>query len=81
MLRINCCKTEQARVGKEARMTERLLNQAFELQRFAPNARLQSVIDGVHARRAARELCDEELDLVSAAGAPEQVKKPEDLPR
>ena len=59
MLRINCCKTEQARVGKEARMTERLLNQAFELQRFAPSACLWAVIDASHAR-AARELSDDE---------------------
>ena len=60
-------------------MTERLLYQAFELQRFAPNPRLQSVIDKVHAHAAARELNDDELDLVAAAGAQEPTKKPKEL--
>ena len=61
-------------------MTEQELFAAFDYQRFAQNARLQAVIDGVHARLA-RELADEELDLVAAAGAPEQATKPEDLPQ
>ncbi len=60
-------------------MTEKLLYQAFDLQRFAPNARLQAVIAGTHARAAARELTDDELDLV-AAGVREPEKKPEELP-
>ena len=51
-------------------MTEKLLYQAFDLQRFAPNARLRSVIDASHARTAARELSDDELEFVSAAGTP-----------
>lgn len=42
-------------------MTENKLRQAFDLQRFAPNARLQAVIDRSHARLAVRELSDEEL--------------------
>jgi len=57
-------------------MTESKLINAFELQRFAPNARLQGVINAVHARVAARELTDDELDFVAAAGAPEPQKKP-----
>ncbi len=57
-------------------MTESKLYQAFDLHRFAPNPRLQKVIERAHARVAARELSDEELDLVSAAGPAEQ--KPED---
>ncbi len=61
-------------------MTEKLLYQAFDLQRFAPNARLQAVIAGTHARAAARELTDDELDLVAAAGVREPEKKPEELP-
>lgn len=49
-------------------MTEKQLYRAFEFQRFSPNPRLQAVIDGVHARMAARELDDAELDYVAAAG-------------
>ena len=57
-------------------MTGTTLSQAFALQRFAPNPRLQAVIDASHARTAARLLSDDELDLVAAAGAPEQAKTP-----
>ena len=46
-------------------MTEQKLSQAFDLQRFAPNARLQGVIDASHARMNARELADDELELVA----------------
>ena len=59
-------------------MIESKLYQAFDLQRFAPNPRLQRVIDRTHARMAARELSDEELDFVAAAGTPEQAKPKED---
>ena len=59
-------------------MNESKLFQAFALQRFAPNARLQAVIDRAHDRMAARELTDEEMELVAAAGQPEQAKKPEE---
>ena len=62
-------------------MTEQLLTQAFALQRFAPNSRLQAVIDAAHARTAVRELTDEELDLVAAAGSKEPPNKPEGLPK
>ena len=61
-------------------MTERLLSQAFELQRFSPNPRLQAVIDRSHARMAARELSDDELDFVAAAGEQEPPQKPEEPP-
>ena len=59
-------------------MTESKLYQAFDLNRFAPNPRLQRVIDRVHARMAARELSDEELDFVAAAGPIEETDRPED---
>ena len=42
-------------------MTEKQLYQAFDLQRFAPSARLQAVIDASHKRTSARELSDDEL--------------------
>ena len=61
-------------------MTEKQLSQAFDSHRFAANARLQAVIDAAHARCAARELTDEELDDVAAAGIPEQEKKTEGPP-
>ena len=42
-------------------MTEKQLYQAFDLQRFAPSARLQAVIDASHKRTSAQELSDDEL--------------------
>ena len=57
-------------------MTEKQLYQAFDLQRFAPGARLQAVIDASHARTAARELRDDELDYV-AGGKNEPLQNPE----
>lgn len=62
-------------------MTESKLYQAFALQRFAPNARLQAVIDRTHARMAARELSDDELDFVAAAGQPEVLPRNEEKDR
>ena len=56
-------------------MTEKLLYQAFDLQRFEKNARLQSVIDKAHKRIEGRELSEDELDLVAAAGIPQPPKK------
>lgn len=61
-------------------MTEKKLYQAFDLHRFEPSARLQAVIDDSHARMEARELSDEMLDYVAAAGTPEPPKDPE-LPK
>ena len=46
-------------------MTESRLYRAFALQRFEPNARLQKVIDDSHARVAARELSEEDLEWVA----------------
>ncbi len=54
-------------------MTENTLFQAFDLQRFAENEHLRNVISRSHARMAKRELSDDELDLVSAAGTPEMM--------
>ena len=56
-------------------MTEKQLFDAFDRQRFERNARLQRVIDAAHRRMNDRELDDDELDAVSAAGAPEARKK------
>ena len=53
------------------------LYQAFDLQRFAPSERLQGVIDASHARMAARELADDELELVSG-GVKQLPQEPED---
>lgn len=58
-------------------MTEKKLRQAFALQRFAPNARLQAVIDASHARLAARELLDDELERV-AGGLQQPGQEPEE---
>lgn len=59
-------------------MIESKLAQAFDLHRFAPNPRLQRVVDRAHARMAARELSDEELEFVAAAGPIDEAKRPED---
>ena len=63
-------------------MTNAQLNRLFDFQRFAGNARLQKIIDDTHRRVEARELDDDEIDQVAAAGAPEETKpkKPGDLP-
>ena len=50
-------------------MMEKKLSQAFDLQRFAPNAHS-------HARMSARELADDELELV--AGGRQLPQQPED---
>ena len=60
-------------------MTERRLGKAFDFQRFEKNARLQAVIDASHRRTGDRELNDDELDLVSAAGVTPAPKKPEEI--
>lgn len=57
-------------------MMEKKLSQAFDLQRFAPNAHLQGVIDASHTRMSARELADDELELV--AGGRQLPQQPED---
>ena len=62
-------------------MTTAKLSRLFDYQRFEGNARLQKVIDETHRRIKARELTDDELDQVAAAGAPDAQasKKPGDL--
>lgn len=49
---------------------------AFDFQRFEKSARLQKVIDAAHRRIEERELTDDELDWVAAAGSPESAEKP-----
>ncbi len=60
-------------------MTEKELFRAFDYQRFVGNTRLQAVIDMTHRRQAVRELTDEELDFVAAAGVPKTQKPKEPL--
>ena len=51
---------------------ERKLFQAFDRQRFQQNVRLASIIGDVESRYA-RALTDDDLEMVSAAGAAEPV--------
>jgi hypothetical protein len=51
---------------------ERKLFQAFDRQRFQQNGRLAGIINDVESRYA-RALCDDDLELVSAAGTAEPV--------
>ena len=55
-------------------MTEKELLQAFDFQRFEKNARLQKVIDAAHKRAQERALSDKELDLIAAAGIPDEMR-------
>ena len=48
---------------------ENKMHQLFDLQRFEKNPRMQAVIDASHKRRNIRQLSDDELSLVAAAGA------------
>ncbi len=63
-------------------MTTAELSRLFDFQRFEKNARLQRVIDEAHRRVKARELTDNELDQVAAAGVlnAQTPKKSEDHP-
>ena len=61
-------------------MTEKTLFQAFDFQRFEGSKRLQAVIDASHRRTSERELSDDELDLVAAAGVVTVSKKPGEKP-
>ena len=56
-------------------MNEKRLYRVFDLQRFEENRRLQSVIDSAHRRLQDRELSDDELYSVAAAGEPLNQKK------
>ena len=46
------------------------LNSLLDFQKYEKNAKLQAVIDSVHARYAAVRLSDDEVEWVAAAGAP-----------
>ena len=58
---------------------ESRLRGAFEYQKFDGNLKLQRVIDSVHSRYGMREL--EDLEMVSAAGIPEIMKKGKNDPK
>lgn len=63
-------------VGKRrVKVTTSKLNRLFDFQRFEGNTRLQKLIDEAHRRVDVRELTDDELDQVAAAGAPESSDK------
>ena len=51
-------------------MTENMLMNLFDFQKFEGNADLEEIIGEVHARYAARELSLEEAGMVWAAGTP-----------
>ena len=57
---------------------EKKLRLLFAYQDFEKSEKLQAVIDKVHARYAARQLSDDEAELVAAAGRPEASIKPKD---
>ena len=52
------------------------LKRLFDYQRFEGNSRLQKLIGETEARSGA-ELSDDQLELVSAAGDPEQTGRDE----
>ena len=63
---------------------EKKLSRLFDYQKFEGNRDMQQVIDSVHARYARRELSEDEMDWVNAAGTPETMlpeKRKEDKPR
>ena len=66
---------------KERRSSlEKRLKVLFDYQDFEKSEKLQAVIDKVHARYAARQLSDDEVEFVAAAGRPEaniKIKNPE----
>lgn len=54
---------------------DKKLKMLFELQRFENNPRLQSLIETTQ-ERSKREMADDDLWMVNAAGAPD-LQKPE----
>ena len=54
------------------------LKALFDYQKFEGNPALQQVIDSVHASLSARELSLDEMEWVSAAGVPNQMKGKKD---
>ena len=57
---------------------ETALRRLFDYQKFERSRALQTVIDNVHTRYAARELDLNEMDFVAAAGLPETLKAKND---
>ena len=55
--------------------TEKILQTAFDFQKFSNNPRLQSLIDEVHQRNSDGALSDDAMDHVAAAGLPEPPKE------
>jgi hypothetical protein len=56
--------------GKEGLRMERKMKNLFDYQKFEGNGKLQHVIDSVHAKYAMRELDENDLLFVNAAGSP-----------
>ena len=50
---------------------EKKLKELFDFQKYQGNSELQQVIDAVHAKYAVRELSLSDMDMVFAAGVPE----------
>ena len=50
------------------------LHLLFDFQRFDGNRDLQQVIDSVHARFAQKALSLDDMDMITAAGIPEEQK-------
>ncbi len=46
------------------------LSALFDFQKYEKNAKLQAVIDSVHARYSAARLSDDDVEFVAAAGMP-----------
>ena len=51
------------------------LNYLFDFQRFEGNRGLQQVIDSVHAKYPLRALSLDELDMIAAAGVPDEMNR------
>ena len=56
---------------------EKKLKKMFDYQRFEPSARLAKLINETESRYA-REISDDDLYMVAAAGTPEEMKKKEE---
>ena len=50
---------------------ERKLKALFDYQKFEGNPALREVIDSTHSRYAVQELSMDEMELVAAAGVPQ----------
>ena len=47
----------------------------FDYQRFEQNSGLKQVIDSVHAKYPARALSLDEMDMIAAAGYPDEMNR------